>query len=89
MPIMKPDVNNNGDTRQTLVDTRVDLMAALALAVKAHKATLPHGRNYLGVAASNTQYWIDRDIWQQRHDALQAMYKDVYEEALAIKNGDK
>jgi hypothetical protein len=83
--IMNPIVNINGDSRKTLVDTRIATIRAIEELMKALQETKPHGRNYLG---DTERYNADLLIYGTRFNALDKMRNEIQEEALAIHNAD-
>ena len=82
--LMTPHITISGDSRETLVNDRVDCLTPLREAMKRLKATAPNGRNYIGHI---DVYERDRAIYVARYSALQDLYDDILNEALAIQKG--
>ena len=82
--IMKPFVNNNGTSREQLVEQRIATRQALNETLEYHRAMAPHGRDYQG----GGDYERDRKVWMERHTVLQIIYQALEEEALFIHRED-
>jgi hypothetical protein len=79
--IMHPIINNNGTSREELIQMRLAAKRALHAAMKSLQELSPHGRDYLG----NNEAWkADRAIHVARFTALDAMANDLMEEAVSI-----
>lgn len=81
--IIQPIINNNGTSRQSMVDYRIAIADALRDTMVAMQEIKPNGRDYIGHLDAYTR---DREIYAARYRALDAIYNDVMEEALHIKN---
>lgn len=81
--MMRPIVNNNGDTRESLVDQRRAVIDALRVVMKALYETAPNGRNYIGNAE---RFVADKAIYAARFATLDQLLNEIQDEALAIKN---
>jgi hypothetical protein len=81
--IIQPIINNNGTSRQSMVDYRIAIGDALRDTMVAMQEIKPNGRDYIGHL---DEYLRDREIYDARYRALDAIYNDVMEEALHIKN---
>ena len=81
--MMRPIINNNGDTRESLVDQRRAVIDALRVVVKALWETAPNGRNYIGNAE---RFAADKAIYAARFAMLDQISNEITDEALAIKN---
>jgi len=88
MDKMRPNVNMNGTSRESLVDQRRDVMRALLRAQEALKHMAPHGRDYQGVPLPDIRFEADRKVWQARMKLLVDLYDVTYEEALELFGGD-
>lgn len=88
MAIMKPAVNNNGTSRQSLVEIRVNAMKAVMGAMEALQLTKPHGRDYQSLPNSLERYEADRAIFVERFSTLDKLHNELQEEALTIHNGE-
>ena len=84
---MRPNVNNNGTTREELVMQRVHVSVAIATAIDALREAAPHGRDYQGLPDYATRYDADRDIWNARLRTLADLQTEIESEALAIHEG--
>ena len=78
---MKPTVNLNGTSRESLIADRMAAMDAIYQAIEATRKLLPHGRDYPGNAE---QYHADRDLHVQRIMAMSKIMEDIGQEALAL-----
>jgi hypothetical protein len=83
--LMRPIVNLNGTSRSALIDQRVDARNALVLAMEALGETRPNGRDYIG---KREAYKRDLAIFQRRFSALDQIYNELMDEALAIQEGE-
>jgi hypothetical protein len=84
--LMNPIVNINGDSRKTLVDTRIATIRAIEELMKALQETKPHARNYIG---NGVRLAEDMLIYSTRFVALDTMRNEIREEALAIHNAEQ
>ena len=82
--IMHPVINNNGTSRDEMIQMRIKANRALHAAMKALQELSPHGRDYLG---NNEAWQRDRDIFVARFAALDAMSNELMEEAVSIMEG--
>lgn len=84
MALMNPQVNNNGTSRQELVNQRISFDCALQIAMERLNEMKPHGRDYIG---KDHQYSLDRAVYQERFAILDKLRNENMDEALAIKEG--
>ena len=82
--LMTPFISISGDSRDTLVNDRVDCLAPIREAMTRLKATAPNGRNYIGHSEA---FERDRAIYAARYSALSDLYNALLDEALAIQKG--
>lgn len=74
-------ISGNGDTRQSLVDSRMAVVHKLREARKLLGETAPHGRNYIG---NEEGYALDREVWADRAMRLEELIAYIEAEAEAI-----
>lgn len=80
--LMTPFISISGDSRDTLVNDRVDCLAPIREAMTRLKATAPNGRNYIGHSEA---FERDRAIYAERYKTLQNLHDDILHEAMSIQ----
>lgn len=79
--LMKPILNLNGTSAQSLVDARINARTACRALMQAIAETAPNGRDYIGQPDA---YKRDLDIYCARFAKLDGLYNTLEEEAAAI-----
>lgn len=82
--IMKPIINNNGTSREDLVNARIEAREACLALMQALGAIAPNGRDYIGQPEACKR---DLEIYSARLSSLDALYIALGEEAMEIQNG--
>ena len=80
--IIKPFININGTSLQTLIDQRIEAREGLLIAIEAMKGLEPNGRDYIGKPDS---FQKDFEIWAARQTILEDLNATLLDEALTIK----
>lgn len=80
--VMKPVINLNGTSRETLVQHRIDVLDALRTTLELMLELRPHGRDYQG---HDEQYKADLELHNKRFNELYALKSAIEDEALAIR----
>lgn len=81
--LIRPIINNNGTSRQSMIDYRIAIRDALQNAMEALNEIKPNGRDYIG---HPEEYARDREIYIARFCALDKMHNDLLDEAIYIKD---
>ena len=88
---MKPQINNNGMTREAHVEARVEIKRAIEQVMERLQEIKPHGRDYQTL--SNTEFHermkADEKIYQERFALLDKLRNELLDEAVAIQNENK
>lgn len=87
-PRTVPQVNNNGTSRDELIEQRRLTRAAVNKAIKLLREQCPHGRDYQTMMDSG-RYEEARALYNSRLSALQELADDLQAEALAILHQGK
>ena len=80
-PLVLPQINLNGTSKQQLVEQQLDVAAKLRHLLKAMGAAAPHGRDYQFRPA---EYRTAGTAWAERAAVIYDMLKEVEAHALAI-----
>lgn len=83
-PLVKPQVNLNGTSREQLVEQQADVMEALRGVMKAMCEAVPNGRDYQLRPAELTPAVA---AWNERRAMINALYNEIEQHALAIQEG--
>jgi hypothetical protein len=86
-PEALPQVNNNGTSRDELVQQRLDARAAVSAAIDALRQCIPHGRDYQTVG--QPRFTTARTLHRERMAALTDLWAELEAEAYAIQNQGK
>ena len=89
MAIMQPVINNNGETKESHVEKRIDIRNAIMETMKRLQEIAPHGRDYQTLADSQARYNTDLEIYRARFAMLDKLNNEILDEALAIQNQGK
>lgn len=84
LPLVKPQVNLNGTSREQLVEQQCDVMAALRAVTAAMGEASPNGRDY---QLRPAEYQGAREAWTQRMIVIARLYDEIEQHALAIQEG--
>ena len=85
-PLVRPQVNLNGTSREALVDQQRDVLDALRKLYEAMAEASPHGRDY---QFRPEEYLAAREAWDERMLAVHLMMKDIEVHAMAIHYGEE
>lgn len=80
--IMRPLINLNGTSPDSLIDARIKARDAVLALMQALGETAPNGRDYIGDSAA---YNRDLEIYRARLAALESLYEALGDEALDIQ----
>jgi hypothetical protein len=80
--IMRPLINLNGTSPDSLIQSRLDAREALLGLMRALDAIAPNGRDYIGTPGA---YDTDLAIHRGRFTALDSLYNALGDEALDIQ----
>jgi hypothetical protein len=81
--MITPKVNNNGTSREELIQQRIRAREAVIQAIRVMSEMRPHGRDYLG---DTETYHRDRVTHDERIAVLDKLYCELLDEAVAITN---
>ena len=82
--ITTPQVNNNGTSKQELLEGALKVRRLIGEASRAIQENFPHGRDYQTLPA--THYIAARKDWEEHLKALIAIEHDFLELAIAISD---
>ena len=77
--LMKPVININGTSAETLVEARREVLEHLRAAYEAMRALSPHGRDY-----PNGDFTTDRDLHIERCADLHNLIEEIEAEAFIL-----
>jgi hypothetical protein len=81
-PLILPQINLNGTSRNQLVEQQCDVMTALRALYKAMGEAAPNGRDYQFRPA---EFTTARDAWDERMTAVELMRREIEAHAIAIQ----
>lgn len=81
-PLVLPQVNLNGTSREALVEQQCDVMQALNALLKTMSDAFPNGRDY---QLRPVEYAPAREAWEERMHTVAAMCKEIETHAMAIQ----
>ncbi len=85
-PLVIPQVNLNGTSREALVRQLVDVMRAFTDLQRALADAAPNGRDY---QLRPEEFTAARDAWNDRALTIYAMAREIEQHAMAIQDGEK
>lgn len=83
-PLVSPQVNLNGTSREVLVEQQLDVLHALDDLHKAMNEASPNGRDY---QLRPAEFEPAREAWQERMKLIGDMRKEIEAHAMAIQDG--
>ena len=84
-PLILPQVNINGTSREALIDQLREVIAALNLAINTMASAMPHGRDYHFRPA---EYTPAREAWSARIATVVDLKDEVTAHAIRLQQGD-
>ena len=81
-PLLQPQVNLNGTSRERLVEQQCDVMEALRKTYEAMAEAAPNGRDY---QLRPAEFKGAQEAWQERMLAVHLMLQDIEVHAVAIQ----
>jgi hypothetical protein len=83
-PLVLPQVNLNGTSREALVEQQCDVMHALQDVLTKMGAAAPNGRDYQFRPA---EFKPAQQAWLERMTLIAKLHKEIETQALAIQDG--
>ena len=83
-PLVLPQVNINGTSRDALIEQQVKVLRAFDKLREAMAEAMPHGRDY---QSQPLDYKRARDAWTERLETVFAMRKEIEQYAQTISRG--
>ncbi len=80
-PLILPQVNLNGTSREALVEQQMDVLRALQETMKKMLEANPHGRDY---QFRPEEYERAKSAWLDRMELLGKLHEEIEMHALAI-----
>ena len=80
-PLVPPQINLNGTSREALVEQQADVVTALGALLKAMSDAFPNGRDY---QLRPAEYAPAREAWEERMQAVATMHREIEAHAIAI-----
>ena len=80
-PLVLPQVNLNGTSRQCLVEQQSSVLHVLRSLLKVMAQAYPNGRDY---QLRPAEYPPAREAWEERMQIIENMRKEIEAHALAI-----
>lgn len=84
-PLVLPQVNLNGTSRERLVEQQSDVATALRKTYQAMAEAAPNGRDYQFRPA---EFYGAQEAWQERMQAIYLMLKEIMAHATAIQDAE-
>ena len=81
-----PQVNNNGTSREELVQQRLAAREAVQAAMAAMNAAAPNARDFQTTDSPATRYHAARSVYHDRFAFLDKLANELFDEALAIQD---
>jgi hypothetical protein len=81
-PLVLPQVNLNGTSRDALVAQQIEVLRALVALQHALAEAAPNGRDY---QLRPAEFGPARDAWVERMQMVFAMHEEIGQHALAIQ----
>jgi hypothetical protein len=82
-PLVLPQINLNGTSREALVAQQCDVLAAIRALQEALQEASPNGRDYQ--TAPMGTFNRAQEAWRERWQVIEDMRKEIEQHALAIQ----
>lgn len=85
-PLVLPQVNLNGTTREALVEQQCSVMHVLRSLLKVMAEAAPNGRDYQFRPA---EFGPAQEAWRERWQVIEDMRREIEAHAIAIQESGK